>query len=126
MITKIIRIIILIVVFAGGFMLGGYFLRDTQPRSYLPVKQCEQCWASNEIAGLLESVGITKAPGLIPEIIMETDEAIVVKHPFPQSRIHFVVFPKKDIKDISDVTQEDARYALGAFSLLGELVRENN
>jgi len=122
------RLVISFIFISGllaGFFLGGFFWIGAQPRSYLTVTNCESCWQPNEMAGLLVSLGITKTPGLIPEVVRETEKSIAIKHPFPQARIHYVILPKVDIKDVSDITEEDQQYVLDSLNLIGEIVREN-
>lgn len=120
----------LFLVFVGlalGIVIGRYLMAGIRPRSFLAVKNCEQCWQPNEIAGLLTAVGITKTPSLVPavvEVVKETDKTIVIQHPFPKARIHYVILPKKDIKDLADLTIEDQAYVIDALAVTGQIVRE--
>lgn len=122
--NKIKILISLLIGFMAGFTIGGYLLSDTQPRSFLAISKCNNCWDLNEVAGLLLSVGIAKTPGFIPNVAKETQYNIAIRHPFPRARIHFVILPKKDIKDISDITEQDQPYISDAIRLIGELARE--
>lgn len=125
--NKFLKIILLILLIVVSITIGFYFGMDLQPRSYLAIQDCkDNCWDLKEIAGILVSFGITKTPELIPEVLKETDMAIAIKHPRPQADIHYLIFPKKDIKDISDVTEEDKPYLLDVINITGELIRENN
>ena len=78
-----------------------------------------------ELLGLLGAVGITKMPGLIPGVVMETDLTLVVNHPLSEDRIHYVAIPKKDIKNLSDLADEDVKYLSDIFAVLQELVRRD-
>ena len=109
-----------------GFFIGGFFWANTQPRSYLMLNKCEHCWNPKELAGLLVSLGIARTPHFIPHIIKETDKSIAIEHPFPQARIHYVILPKVDVKDISDITEADSPYVLDSLRLIGDIVREQN
>jgi len=117
----------MVAVFSIGVVTGGYLFSDSRPRSFLNLSQCgSSCYRPNDLAGLVASVGIQRAPGLIPTVVKETDRCIAIRHPFPQSRYHFVVFPKKDIKNISDVTPDDQPYIMGCIDVIRALVVENN
>ena len=77
-----------------------------------------------ELVGLLTSVGIQKLPALIPSVVAETEKTVAVEHPAPEARIHYLIFPKKDIKNIADVTEADGEYVVDAFRVAREIVRE--
>ena len=83
----------------------------SQPRSFLTVLDCRNtCYRQNDLAGLLASVGIQRGSGLLPLVAKETDRCIAINHPTPQERVHYVIFPKKDIKNIADVAVGDEAY----------------
>ena len=108
-----------------GILIGGYLFSDTKPRSILALNQCEgTCINPNEIIGLLTSAGIQKFPDFIPSVVLETDKSIAIKHPFPQSPTHYVIFPKKDIKNISEISQEDEEYLIDCYALISKIVKD--
>ncbi|MBU4350985.1 HIT domain-containing protein [Candidatus Parcubacteria bacterium] len=108
-----------------GIVIGGYLFRDVQPRSFLAVDYCdENCLNPNELLGLIGSVGIQKLPGLIPLIVKETDKTIVMDSPVHEATIHYVIIPKKDIKDIGDISEEDKGYLIDAYAIIGQIIRE--
>jgi|SRR6267142_3640481 len=110
-----------------GVILGGYLFADTRPRSFLALNKCEgTCLQANELLGLLTSVGIQRFPGLVPSVIKETDKTIVIEHPSPQARIHYLVIPKKDFKNIADLSDADSTYLIDAFKVVSEIVKEQN
>jgi diadenosine tetraphosphate (Ap4A) HIT family hydrolase len=112
-------------VFFVGLVVGGYLFAASQPRSFLAVPDCDRsCLRPSELAGLLASVGVQRASGLIPLVVKETDRCIAIRHPIPSARIHYVVFPKKDVKDIADVAIEDQPYVLDCLAVIRALVRE--
>jgi diadenosine tetraphosphate (Ap4A) HIT family hydrolase len=37
-----------------------------------------------------------------------------------------VIIPKKDIKDIADISDEDREYLIDAFAVLGGIIRDKN
>jgi diadenosine tetraphosphate (Ap4A) HIT family hydrolase len=68
------------------------------------------------VAGLFASVVVQKIPGVIPNVILETDKTIVFKHPWSRQRIHYIFVPKKDIKNIGELTDEDKEYIIDLYS----------
>ncbi len=110
-----------------GIVIGGYLFRDIRPRSFLAVPHCEHsCLAPSDLAGLMAAVGVTKLGGLPFHVVKETEKTIVVKHPAPHARVHYLVMPKKDIKDLGDTGEEDLEYLTDAFAVIGDIIRTEN
>ena len=110
-----------------GIVVGGYLFSDTQPRSFLTFHECQNtCLEQKELLGLLGSVGIQKFPDLIPSLVKETEKTVVIKHPFPQSDLHYVIIPKKDIRDAQDISSEYASYITDAYAVMSAIIREKN
>ena len=106
-----------------GIVIGGYLFRDIRPRSFLAVPHCEHsCLAPSDLAGLMAAVGVTKLGGLPFHVVKETEKTIVVKHPAPHARVHYLVMPKKDIR-ISGILREDLEYLTDAFAVIGDIIR---
>lgn len=114
-------------VFAMGVACGGYFFSKSLPRDLLPFRNCQKrCYKPAEIAGLVASAGIQRAPFLIPGVVLESDTCLAIRNPRPEARIHFVLFPKHDTRNITALTQEDTPYVLGCFALARELVSRDH
>ena len=110
-----------------GVIVGGYLFSDSRPRSFLALNHCNgSCLKPNDLLGLVASVGIQRFGGFVPSVVKETDKTIVIRSPSPQARIHYLVIPKKDIKDIASVSDADADYLLDAVKVAGEIIREQN
>jgi scavenger mRNA decapping enzyme DcpS-like protein len=108
---------------ALGVVIGGYVFRDVQPRSFLALNDCgDACYQPKDLAGLLASAGIQRAPKLLPLVLRETSRCITIKHPFPAASRHFIVFPKRDIKDIGSIAVEDGPAVLECFEHIHWLV----
>ena len=104
-----------------GVIVGGYLFSDSRPRSFLALNHCNgNCFNSNELLGLVASVGIQKFGALAPSVVKETDKTIVIESPRPQARIHYLIIPKKDMKNIAAVTDADADYLLDAVKVAGD------
>jgi len=119
------RVLIGFVAFFVGLAAGGYFFQKSQPRSFLAVKDCTRCYRPNDLAGLLVSAGIQRVPEILPRVAKETDRCIAIEHPFAKAHTHFVVFPKKDIKNIADISVDDEPYVFDCLAMIRALVTEN-
>ena len=110
--------------FVLGLLVGGYLFADSQKRSLLAVGECENCLHPNEIAGLLASVAIQRAPGLLPNVILETDLTLVIEHPAPQAENHVVLIPKRDIKNVGSFAEGDEEYIVDLMASASRIVQE--
>ncbi len=124
---KIKTLLPLVAALLFGLLLGGYLFSNTRPRSFLALNKCEgKCLQANELVGLLASVGIQRFSALVPSVIKETDKTIVLEHPSPHARIHYVVIPKRDIKNMGELSDSDAEYLTDVFKVMNEIIREKN
>jgi len=108
-------ILIVLISLGVGILIGGYSFSKSQPRSFLAIHRCESCLTHEDLLGLLASVAIQNFPGLLPLKVFETDKTVVVKHPFSSDRIHYLIVPKKDIKNIGEISEANAQYLTDAF-----------
>jgi len=119
------RLFLLAVAFVIGVVVGGVLLHGSQPRSFAAIGNCGgQCLKTSDLAGLFVSAGIRLAPGSLPKLVRETDRCVAIAHPSPQAKKHYVLFPKRDVKNIADIAAEDGPYVLGCFDLLRTLVQD--
>jgi histidine triad (HIT) family protein len=126
-VTKLKISILMLIALVIGMIIGGYLFANTRPRSFLALNNCEStCFQANELLGLLTSVGIQRFPAVIPKVVKETDKTIVIEHPSPQARIHYLVIPKRDIKNIGELSNDDGAYLIDAFKVARELIKEKN
>jgi Scavenger mRNA decapping enzyme C-term binding len=113
--------------FLIGLVIGGYLFSDTRPRSFMALNRCDgTCLQANELLGLIASVGLHKFTAIIPSVIKQTDKTIVIEHPSPHARIHYVVIPKKDLKNIGEFSDPDGSYLIDSFNVISEIIRERN
>ena len=125
--TRLKTVVAVLASLVVGVILGGYLFSDTRPRSFLALNKCDgTCLHANELLGLAASVGVQKFSGLAPSVVKETDKTLVIESPNPQARIHYLVIPKKDMKNIADLSDADSAYLLDAYKVAGELIREKN
>ena len=107
-----------------GLVSGGVLFSQSQPRSVLAITHCHHCLDVNDLAGLLASVGIQKFSGLLPSVVYETDRTIAMQLPSAKQGAHYVIVPKKDIKNIGDISAGDAQYLLDIFAVTQHLIKE--
>jgi len=109
-----------------GLVLGGFLYTDTQPRSYLRLADCgETCMTESDFMGLAASIVFNRMPGVLPGKVMETDKSIVVLHPKPVDRFHYMIIPKRDIRDIAELSDGDEEYLVDAYAVAAQLLRDN-
>jgi diadenosine tetraphosphate (Ap4A) HIT family hydrolase len=63
-------------------------------------------------------------PGFVPNVVFETDKTVVIRNPFIHTGVDYVIFPKKDIKDIAQLTEKDAPYLVDAYLVARHLIEE--
>ena len=116
-----------VVFFLIGVASGGYLFSRSLPRSFLPTTSCgDDCYSVQELAGLITSAVVLRAPFLIPGVVLESDTCLSIRYPRPQARVHYVLFPKRDVKSIATLTKDDIRYVVGCFAMVRELVERDN
>lgn len=108
----------------AGVMVGGYLFARSQPRSLLSLDHCHRCLSAKDLGGLLMSAGIQRFPGLVPDVIFETDKTVVIKNPLVRSGIDYVILPKTDIRNIGELSAKDAPYLVDAYRVARQLIEE--
>lgn len=117
--------IVLGLTFVTGLTIGARAFMNTQPRAWLNLAACgNRCYRPSDIAGLFASAGIINATGLVPRVVRESDKCIAVPYPREARHLHLVLFPKRDIRDIADLTAEDAPYVMDCFAIIRAIVKE--
>jgi diadenosine tetraphosphate (Ap4A) HIT family hydrolase len=77
------------------------------------------------LAGLVGSVAINSAPLLIqPVAIMETDKTVAIKNPVPEAAVDYVIIPKKDIKDVGELSNADKIYLDDVYAVIERLIEK--
>jgi len=124
--NKLKTVLVYFIILSLGIVCGGYLFSQSQPRSFLSISNCQHCLSENDLVGLLASVGIQKFSKLIPSVVFETDKTIAIKIPDKQVRYHYVIIPKKDIKNIGELTDADAQYLIDAFFVARKIIEDKN
>lgn len=124
---RLTRVAIVLVLFGAGVVLGGYLFSRSTARNLLPFQACEQrCYTAQEIAGLIASVAVLRASRLVPAVALESDTCLAVRHPRPEARSHYVLFPKHDSRNIATLTADDTPFVMGCFAMVSELVTRDH
>lgn len=110
---------------AIGIVIGGNVFTRTQPRSLIALHPCTNCLSPQEFAGLLASVGIQQLPGLVPLKALETDKTIAIRVP-ARTGVHYVLFPKRDFKDIGEFSAASAPYVVDLFTVARVLIERDH
>jgi hypothetical protein len=109
-----------------GVLIGGYLFSGVQSRPVLALTECaDNCFRPTELAGLLASAGIKHAPGLMPLVVKESGKCISINHPYRRGKLHVVMLPKRDIRDIANIAAGDEPYVLECFSHIRALVSQH-
>jgi len=117
------QVLLGVALFFAGVACGGYLFDESIPRSFLALGDCGgRCYRPSDLAGLIVSAAILRAPFTIPLVALESDTCVAIRHPKPESRSHYVLFPKHDTRSITTMTDQDSPYVLGCFALARELV----
>jgi Scavenger mRNA decapping enzyme C-term binding len=121
------RVLSWVLLFAAGIACGGWLFARSTPRSFLAVTDCKaRCYKANELMGLFASAAILRAPAVLPNVEMESATCIAIRHPRPEARYHYVLFPKHDSRNITTLTDEDAPFVMGCFAMVRELVARDS
>jgi len=109
-----------------GFIIGSYIFIGTKDRDIINFNKVDKEILNNkELVGLVASIGIRNLSALLPKVY-ESDKSVVINHPKPKGKTHYVIIPKKDIKDAKDVSIEDGEYLSDVFIVIGKLIEDNN
>ena len=113
---------LLLLGFGAGLACGYWFFCDSRPRSPLSCKLSRRSghtvFSRSQLAGLLASVLVQKAPRLIPKIVLETDKTLVFKHPRPRHKVHYMFVPKRDIKNIGELSVDEREHIVDLFACI--------
>lgn len=108
-----------------GIAIGGYLFAKSQPRSVIALNRCEDCLTPRDLAGLLASAGVQRLGGRLPFVVLETRLSVVLRYPFQKGR-HYVIVPKKDIKNIGQIGPGDAPYVMDVFAVARQLIERDH
>lgn len=107
-----------------GILLGAAMIHRPIPNAPAELPPAREPWNPKDVLGLVGSLGIRAMAGhleSIPGVVMETDRTFAIAVPDRWNRVHFVLVPKKDIRDIGQISAEDQPYLMDAFLVARQL-----
>ena len=110
---------------AAGILAGGYLFARSQPRSVIALTRCQRCLSPEDLGGLLASVGIQRARALMPFVVFESDRSVALRDPIAGHHLHFIIIPKKDIKDLGQMSADNAAWVVDAMYVARHLIEQN-
>jgi histidine triad (HIT) family protein len=124
---RLLAVIVLSV--TGGFLFGAASIRRPIPNAPLELPPARNPWNPKDILGLIGSLGIRTLAGhleKVPPVVLETDRIFVLSVPDPRGRVHYVLVPKKDIRDIGGISAEDEPYLMEVLLTARHLVEKDH
>lgn len=124
------RLALLALTFAAGFVLGAAAIHRPIPDAPIELPPARTPWKPKDVAGLVGSIGIrTLAHHLtkLPFVVVETDKTFALSM-WSRSRIwrHYVIVPKKDLRDIGSLSSEDESYLTDVFLVTRHLIERDH
>lgn len=126
---RILRLAAVFLVFVAGFACGAAVFVRIQARPLPPLAECgreAECLSDPQLLGLLASVGLRLAPGLLPDIVGRSRHCVGISSPQPDARVDLVFFPTRDMRNLLDVTPADAQQLMDCFALMRKVADERN
>ena len=112
---------------AGGFFFGAASIHRPILNAPLELPPARKPWNPKDVMGLIGSVGIRTLAGhleMVPFVVLETDRTFAITVSAAKTEAHYVLVPKKDIRDISEISAEDAPYLINVFLTARQLVEK--
>jgi hypothetical protein len=109
-----------------GIAIGGALFAKSQPRSILALNHCDHCLNPADLAGLLGSAGVQRLGGHLPFAVFETEKSIALQYPFAKRPNHFVIVPKRDIKNLGEVSPDNTADIMDMIYTARYLIEKNH
>lgn len=106
----------------AGLLIGAYLFSSTQARPVVQLHACRHCLNQSELLGLLASAGIQRTPGLLPDVVYETDKSIAISNPTETAFADYVIFPKRDILDLGEIGEQDLPYVYDSLLVARHII----
>lgn len=101
----------LVVGTSGGALFGAYWQRSRGGM-----------FKRHELAGFLGGSLVQFAPSMLTRVVYTTDKTIVFHHPRPKHAMHLMFVPRKDIKNVGELTPEDQAYVADLLLTVSAMV----
>ena len=120
-------VVSILLTFLIGFLLGAAAIHRPIPHAPVELPPARDPWKPEDVLGLIGSLGIRTLAGhleSIPSVVVETDRTFALALPARGNRAHYVLVPKKDIRDIGQVSAEDQAYLTDVFLTARQLAEK--
>jgi hypothetical protein len=108
----------------AGIALGGVLFIDARPRTPLSLTQCgESCWKTRDVVGLLASVQLRTMPGWTPMLLDQSAHCVAISHWKPEAPYHRVYLPKRDVKNVMEMSEQDLPFFSDCLALAAKHVK---
>jgi diadenosine tetraphosphate (Ap4A) HIT family hydrolase len=112
-----------------GFLLGAAAIHRPIPKAPLELPPARKPWSPGDVLGLIGSIGIRTLAGhleSIPSVVAETDRTFALSIPDRRYLVHYVIVPKKDIRDAGQISAEDQPYLTDVFLMARHLAEKDS
>jgi diadenosine tetraphosphate (Ap4A) HIT family hydrolase len=103
---------------SSGFVAGVSLVYRADPMPGVALQPARNPLNPKELAGMLTAAGIRHLAGhleALPRVVLETEKTVVLSTSRSASKVHYVLFPKKDIKNLGTVSAVDQAYLMDVF-----------
>jgi len=117
----------ILVSLAAGFLLGAAAIHRPIPHAPVELPPARKPWSPTDVLGLIGSIGIRGLAGhleSLPSVVAETDRTFALSIPDRRYEVHYVIVPKKDIRDAGQISAEDQPYLTDLFLVARHLAEK--
>jgi len=121
------HITVIVLSVAAGFLFGAAAIHRPIPNTPLELPPARNPWDPKDVMGLIGSIGIRTLAGhlvTLPHVVLETDRTFALEIPETKNKVHYVLVPKKDIRDISQISADDEPYLTDVFLTARQLIEK--
>ena len=115
--------------FGIGLVFGAASIHRPIAHAPLELPPARNPLSPTDVLGLIGSVGIRDFAGhleSIPSVVAETDRTFALSVLDPRFRVHYVIVPKKDIRDAGQISAEDQPYLTDIFLMARHLAEKDS
>lgn len=114
--------------FGLGFILGAAAIHRPIRNAPVELPPARNPLRPADVLGLIGSIGIRGLAGhleSIPSVVAETDRTFALSVPDRRFQFHYVIVPKKDIRDVGQISTEDQAYLTDIFLMARHLAEKD-
>jgi len=113
--------------FLISVIIGGILFSHTPPRFNYQTRQEFHNSYSDDLLGYLTSIGLNNFPeNFVPNLIQSSDKSVVIAHPYPEADLHYLIIPKKDLRNLSDLNPDNEEYVLDCLRQAQDIINQKH